>query len=803
MKKISAFLFTMAAASAISVSADAPANYYKSCEGKTGEALLEALQDIVGPHTNVGYDGLWEVYKDSDVDESGKLWDMYSTKRWSTTSERCGNYKNVGDCVNREHSFPKSWFSEGQPMKSDAFHVYPTDGKVNGQRSNYPYGECDNGTTLASSNGVQPLGKLGTSTFPGYTGKVFEPVDEYKGDFARTYFYMAAAYKDKIGSWSSDMLAGNSYPAYKEWAVNLLLKWHRQDVVSKKETDRNDAVYKHQNNRNPFIDHPELVEYIWGNKVGQAWYVNGVPEPVWVLPVNNSTIDFGLTATNYTMSRAIEVRGKDLDSNVSITLTGNNFTLSTTSVSATAANAGTTISVSFRSSASGVSTGTLTFKSGDLVSVVNLRAEAISGIPALPAEDIADDAFTARWMSIGDADTYQLTVKKDGAALAGYPVSVNAEEEEYRVTGLQPETLYTYSLTSPTRVSNEVKVTTAALIPDVQYTAGDEFNFIVDPDTNSDAQEVWIDIDNIDNDLTVNVNAPFALSTDLTNWSRTISITPDEDRFYLRVNAANAGEYETTITITSGYYTNDEGYATASVRDTSVPWFVEDFEKAAEADSKDIENYNNKTYAGTPCSWNITNAGIYKADKGHNGSAYSLRLGKTSSSAIETLTPKTSGIGTVSFHAERWSSSDGDMVLQVEYQPQGTTSWVSAGEVTVSADSYAEHRVTVNMPGSNFIRLRQTSGARGNIDDIVVTDYDRSSGIDAIEDDTLAEWDAYCLNKNLVIVNHGVEATYRIYNIDGKSVGGAKLHGTQYSVGLPAGLYIVTDGCNSRRVVVK
>lgn len=142
-------------------------------------------------------------------------------------------------------------------MVSDAFHIYPTDGKVNGQRSNFPYGECANGTTLPSCNGVDALGKLGKSTFPGYSGTVFEPVDEYKGDFARSYFYMAACYNDKIASWSSPMLAGNSYPCYTTWAVNLLLKWNEQDPVSQKEIDRNNAVYKHQNNRNPFIDHPE------------------------------------------------------------------------------------------------------------------------------------------------------------------------------------------------------------------------------------------------------------------------------------------------------------------------------------------------------------------------------------------------------------------------------------------------------------------------------------------------------------------------------------------------------------------
>lgn len=252
-------------------SAQAPEGYYLSCEGKSGKALLVALYDIISPHTVVSYGGLWNVYYTSDVREDGTIWDMYSTKHWTPGSEQCGNYSNVGDCYNREHSFPKSWFGEAAPMESDAFHIYPTDGKVNGQRSNYPYGECSNGEVLQSSGDVQALGRLGTSTFAGYTGIVFEPDDEYKGDFARSYFYMAACYNDKIGEWSSDMLAGNDYPCYAAWAVNLLLKWHRQDPVSQKEIDRNNVIYGYQNNRNPFIDYPALAEHIWGVKTDTGW----------------------------------------------------------------------------------------------------------------------------------------------------------------------------------------------------------------------------------------------------------------------------------------------------------------------------------------------------------------------------------------------------------------------------------------------------------------------------------------------------------------------------------------------------
>ena len=128
-------------------------------------------------------------------------------------------------------------------------------------RGNHPFGEVRN-PTYTSKNG----GKLGPNATNGYSGTAFEPVDEYKGDFARSYFYMVTRYESQVGNWKSDMLeSGNKTRAFKPWAVDLLLKWHKQDPVSEKEIKRNDAVYAKQHNRNPFIDYPELVEKIWGN----------------------------------------------------------------------------------------------------------------------------------------------------------------------------------------------------------------------------------------------------------------------------------------------------------------------------------------------------------------------------------------------------------------------------------------------------------------------------------------------------------------------------------------------------------
>lgn len=264
--------------------ASEPNGYYQDADNKASAELRRALTDIIDDHTDIGYKGLWTLYGTSDRREDDKIWDMYSTCDFTYQTNQCGNYTNVCDCYNREHSVPQSWFGEQLPMKSDAFHIYPTDGKVNAERGNLPYGECNNGTTISSKQ----LGKKGASSFPGYSGTVFEPDDQYKGDFARSYFYMAIRYADNNLSKGSGNISFsyNSSATPKTdltaYAINLFLKWHRNDPVSDKETSRNDAVYALQNNRNPFIDIPILAEYIWGNRVGQTWSLNAssIEEPL-------------------------------------------------------------------------------------------------------------------------------------------------------------------------------------------------------------------------------------------------------------------------------------------------------------------------------------------------------------------------------------------------------------------------------------------------------------------------------------------------------------------------------------------
>ena len=232
-------------------------------------SLRVQLAHEIDNHVWFTYRELWKLFPQTDVLEGDVIWDIYAFDgsenpdpdeqpyTYTVLMNQCGNYRQEGDCYNREHSFPKSWWGRAKDtMYSDLFHIYPTDGYVNNMRGSFPFGETDDPNRV-SDNGC----KVGPSSTPGYSGIVFEPIDAYKGDLARTYFYMLTRYVHRIKGWRSPMLSDGDFTP---WARRLLLKWHREDPVSKKEIDRNAAIQKLQKNYNPFVVKPELAEEIWG-----------------------------------------------------------------------------------------------------------------------------------------------------------------------------------------------------------------------------------------------------------------------------------------------------------------------------------------------------------------------------------------------------------------------------------------------------------------------------------------------------------------------------------------------------------
>lgn len=279
---------TQLSLAAVTPAADIPA-YWSSADGKSGAELWKAVSGQTNKgFSSVGYKGLYSAYLQTDVypadsvDKAGMIWDMYGECVF-TPKNTCGSYSGVCDCYNREHSIPQSWWGGGTGgIGSDIFHVLPTDGKVNGVRSNYEYGVVNGGTnwvgnkfgsagswstdrkTIASEAGEEIKG----------TGSVFEPKPQYKGDIARGLLGTIIKWQQSNLTTGNKFFSGSydasHYFGLTKKAVILLMKWHREDPVSQKEIDRNNGIQATQGNRNPFIDYPYLAEYIWGEVAGEA-----------------------------------------------------------------------------------------------------------------------------------------------------------------------------------------------------------------------------------------------------------------------------------------------------------------------------------------------------------------------------------------------------------------------------------------------------------------------------------------------------------------------------------------------------
>ena len=253
------------------LSAKIPVGYYSNLDGKKTADLKTAAFNDIKTHISLKYDDMWTYFPQTDFLPAAptEIWDMYSNNIVFFTAH---------SSIDKEHCVPNSWWggptADNEYAYGDLMNLYPSNNSINRSKGNNPLSEVGT-TTPAGNNGVS---KSGASITVGYTGSGFEPADMYKGDFARTYFYMATCYQNYT-SWLSDTtgqyeITGGVYPSFQPWAIPLLLKWSRMDPVSDKEIERNEVVYKLQHNRNPFIDHPELVEYIWGNMKDSIYHLN-------------------------------------------------------------------------------------------------------------------------------------------------------------------------------------------------------------------------------------------------------------------------------------------------------------------------------------------------------------------------------------------------------------------------------------------------------------------------------------------------------------------------------------------------
>lgn len=434
MKNIARYMVAIAAwGCAATAAAEIPAGYYSSLDGKAEGELKTAIFNRIHDFRTVSsYSNLPQYFRVTDVHpESNRWWDMYSD---------IPLYAPSFSGLNRAHSFPKSWWKQNGSVDYtsayvDLYHLYPSEAAANMAKSNYPLGEVDTSSPVQFDNGMTRVGYPVQGQGGGST-KVFEPDDEYKGDFARTYFYMATCYQNL--NWAvTYMVNNNVYPTLNAWSVRLLMNWHHADPVSQKELDRNEAVYSFQGNRNPFIDYPELADYLWGDLAGQAFHPGTSPDPVGdaelTSPDNGTVLEFGQVAEGSTATARLFFQGNNVRKALSLSVYRGDktmFSLPVTSVSASEVNseAGKWITVTYKPTALGSHTARLlisgTGPDGNGTRGVELRGECLpvpvlSAPVALPASNVTATSYMAHW-SIPEgevADYYIVTRTRYNAGL--------------------------------------------------------------------------------------------------------------------------------------------------------------------------------------------------------------------------------------------------------------------------------------------------------------------------------------------------------------------------------------------------
>jgi len=411
-----------------------PAGYYYQARNKTKAELKSSLSALAAPVKVLKYGSgegaTWQGFFHTDQNSDGSVIDMYSN-----IIRYFDGYTSISG-MHIEHSLPKSWWGGAENMAyRDLFHLYPSDGSTNSSKSNHPLGIVKPGDATFD-NGVS---RIGTSSFsPAYSGKAFEPADEFKGDFARSYLYIATVYEHYAPLWTSPMMQRNTYPVWTPWARELLLQWHAADPVSVKERLRQEAVYAIQGNRNPFIDYPDLVSYIWGPDTLQAYPFPQPSDAFLTLPRRGEAVDFDVILQGDTVGKAIHLKGQNISGTLTVRLKHQHpaFVVLRTALSAGELLAGSTTRLQFRPTASGTFRDTLLLEGAGLDEPFQLPVEgkASRQLMALEPDRVTPVGATLHWIADLSAGSYAVELFTRPSKAGDLLISSYVEGSSYNKT---------------------------------------------------------------------------------------------------------------------------------------------------------------------------------------------------------------------------------------------------------------------------------------------------------------------------------------------------------------------------------
>ena len=747
--------------------------YYRQTEGLRGLKLKEVLHDLIQPLYVLSYGGgagkTWSGFWYTD-----QMDDMQVRDRYSNTIRYFNPDMSAVSNMNIEHIWANSWWGHlKNNAYCDLFNLYPADATANGRKSNNPIGIVDGAVMF--TNGVTKVGKS-TSYRADSLITVWEPADEWKGDFARTYFYMATCYSHYTSLWTTTeglLTVDPSSPLLmRPWVYNLMLEWAEADPIDEIEQQRCDAICEIQGNRNPFVDYPELCQYIWGNRTDEQFYCTEEHGAEIFVPAASEEIDFGLHPLSRPFSAKVQVRGRGLGQGATLAVSEGCFTLDKTALSADEIKEGTDVTVHVTPTEEGCYTTMLSLEGSGYVQQTPLSVSFVDGIPAYAATDIvcavSSRRFNANWMNYEPGATYKLNVYTKDAQ--GQPKTFGTYETTdttYQVKNVAPSTTYYYNVSimedgEAVVGSNEVKVEMPDMAP-VFSVSLEDIAFTTTPGKPSASAQVSITAMAVPKYVVeVTTNAPFGVSADGEVWSQQLTLTGTGPAFFVRfAGAFEEGDYAGEVIVsTEGL---DDKIISVSCNVDETKSFFEDFETGSKG------GYALAEVACTAATWEMSNALLAADDNALDKKCVRMKGYVKSGQTITTpayivmTTDKVNGCDSLWFCAGSYGKDTG-VKMSVSYSTDGGQTWLKVAS-SITIGEMQRYGYKINRDGN--IRLKfeseNTGNKRVNIDNVQMSDWEDPTGIDIVQ-------------------GSGVKVQNGVYDLSGRKVERMR-----------RGLYIVKD----------
>ena len=713
--------------------------YYRKAEGLRGTQLKEALHDLIQPSYVLAYGGgvgkTWTGFWYTDQMENMQVRDRYSNVvRYLNPDMSAVSNMNI------EHIWANSWWGHiKNNAYCDLFNLYPADATANGRKSNNPIGIVDG--TVSYTNGVTKVGKSSSYRADSLI-TAWEPADQWKGDFARTYFYMATCYSHMTSLWTTTegllTVDPNSPLLMRPWVYNLMLEWAEADPLDEIEQQRCDAIYEIQGNRNPFVDYPELCYYIWGNKSDEQFYCSEEHGAEIFVPVASEEIDFGLHPLSRPFSAKVQVRGRGLNEGASLAVTDEYFTLDKATLSANEIHEGTDVSISVTPTEEGTYTTMLLLEGSGYVQQTPLTVSFVDGIPAYPATDVvcavSSRRFNANWMNYQPDATYTLNVyTKDANGQPKAFGTYTTTDTTYQVKNVQASTTYYYKVSiikdgQPTINSNEVKVEMPEVAP-VFSVSTEDIAFTATPGKPSAPAQVSVTAMAVPKYvMEVSTSAPFEISSDGETWSQELTLKGQNVSFFIRFGGGiEEGDYEGEVIVsTEGM---DDKVISVSCNVDATKSFFEDFETGTKG------GYAAAEVTCNAATWEMSNALLAGDDNALDKKCVRMKGYVKTGSTITTpahimmTTDKVNGCDSLWFYAGSYGNDTG-VKMTVSYSIDAGKTWTNV-VTSLPVGEMKRYGYKINMDGN--IRLKfeseNTGNKRVNIDNVQMSDWEDPTSI--------------------------------------------------------------------------